>query len=646
MSFVLGLLCVLYGGLGTALAVTESDCLDCHSDPDLYAEKDGVTYSLYVDQDSLSATVHAGVSCVSCHPAAKVEEDEHPFPLPPVQCGQCHRHTSKVFSKSLHGRAVAQNDPLAPRCYTCHGKHNILPVSDKNSPAYVLNVPNTCSKCHREGSAMVTSLADVDPYAIQENYSMAIHADGVYRKGLTVTAVCTSCHTAHNVLPATSSASTISRANVVKTCMKCHVNVAVAHAKIVRADLWEKEPLKAPACVECHSPHKTRRVLYDENMSDFVCMKCHEKTGLKKKGADGVEKSLFVDAKDFVYSVHRKRHVACVKCHVNMDHNNKPVCKDSGPVDCSICHIDQEKLYQASTHGVLLARGDDNAPGCSDCHGSHNIQAKKDFSSPIYAGNIPYLCAKCHRAGERVPERREYDRYEGVEPYEMGIHGKELLAPGFADATSCISCHLAHSMLPSVDPDSDVNPANLIKTCAKCHQSIVEEFEASVHSSKVCNTSNKLPICNDCHSPHSGKRMDKALFRDRIVRECGACHAEKTEAYFETSHGKVAILSDGKKGVKCSDCHGAHDVLPLYYSKSKLHRSNVIETCKQCHPDSNRNFTGFIIHADHNDREKYPHLYYTFQGMRWLLILTFVFFLVHTVLWIYRALDERFGISG
>ena len=133
-----------------------------------------------------------------------------------------------------------------------------------------------------------------------------------------------------------------------------------------------------------------------------------------------------------------------------------------------------------------------------------------------------------------------------------------------------------------------------------------------------------------------------ASFRSLILEECGTCHERETETYFDTYHGKVSLLTGGEKTAKCSDCHGSHDILPAFYSRSNLHRNNVVETCRKCHPGSNRKFTGYLTHATHHDRDKYPYLFYTFWAMTFLLVGTFVFFGLHTMFWIPRSFRERF----
>ena len=51
----------------------------------------------------------------------------------PVKCGTCHATEQELYAQSLHGKAIARGDPLAPRCVNCHGNHDIVPVKDPRS---------------------------------------------------------------------------------------------------------------------------------------------------------------------------------------------------------------------------------------------------------------------------------------------------------------------------------------------------------------------------------------------------------------------------------------------------------------------------------------------------------------------------------
>jgi len=83
------------------------------------------------------------------------------------------------------------------------------------------------------------------------------------------------------------------------------------------------------------------------------------------------------------------------------------------------------------------------------------------------------------------------------------------------------------------------------------------------------------------------------------------------------------------------------DILPPADPRSLLSRSNIVNTCGQCHPGSHRQFAGYLTHATHHDPDKYPALFYTFWGMTALLVGTFGFFGLHTVAWLPRSWKLR-----
>ncbi|MCD4736965.1 MAG: hypothetical protein K8R53_13050, partial [Bacteroidales bacterium] len=72
---------------------------------------------------------------------------------------------------------------------------------------------------------------------------------------------------------------------------------------------------------------------------------------------------------------------------------------------------------------------------------------------------------------------------------------------------------------------------------------------------------------------------------------------------------------------------------------SSVGSANIVETCKKCHPDANMRFTGYLTHATHHNKSKYPVLYYTFWGMTSLLVGVFGFFGIHLLLWLPRSIQ-------
>jgi cytochrome b subunit of formate dehydrogenase/uncharacterized protein with PIN domain len=611
-------------------------CLDCHEiGPPTARREAGMPPHL--DAAGLRASPHASFGCTDCHADLEGVELPHPEKLKAVNCGTCHDDVLAQFNESLHGEAARRGDPLAPTCTTCHGTHGIRRPNDVDSPTSVMNIPGLCGRCHHEGSPVQLTYA-IPQDSILENYSESIHGEGLFKKGLVVSAVCTSCHTAHHVLPHTDPRSSISSARIVGTCTRCHAQIEKVHRKVIRGELWEKEPQKIPACVDCHSPHKVRKVFYTQGMADGDCMSCHARGDLTS--TRGVEASLLqVKADDLAHSRHAR--VACIQCHTDCSPSLlRPCATVAARVDCSVCHAQVVDQYRTSTHGKLAAKGSPDAPGCRDCHGSHGILGKAESNSPIYPRNIPNLCGQCHLKGHKAAVRYTGVDTAAVERYTESIHGKGLLESGLTVTATCANCHTAHGELPASDAASTVNPANLARTCSQCHRGIYEVFENSIHSPRVSKSESKLPTCDDCHTAHSIRRTDADDFKLTIMTQCGKCHEEIAARYFDTYHGKVSKLGYVKTA-KCYDCHGAHDIQPIWNPKSHLSRANIVKTCGQCHPGSNRRFAGYLTHATHHDPQKYPFLFYTFWGMTTLLIGTLSLAGLHTVAWLPRSLQFR-----
>jgi len=621
-------------GVELAHAQTADECLMCHEDQSLTTERDGKEISLAVDPGKFHQSVHAGLECVDCHmDLAGVEDFPHKENVAPVECGFCHDDIAAIYDESLHGQAVAAGEKLAPRCWDCHGSHYILPPDSSNSTVTKFNIPFMCGRCHKEGTP-VTRTYDIPQDSILSHYSFSIHGEGLFKKGLTVVAVCSDCHTAHHVLPHTDPRSSIFRNNIAKTCEQCHKRIEQVHTKVIEGKLWEKEPNKVPVCVDCHEPHKVRKIFYGE-VSDQECLKCHSKPDISME-RDGKTVSLFVDSLDLHDSMHRG--VTCAQCHTGASpHAKRPCSTVINKVDCSICHNQVVETYKTSTHGKLAERGDPQAPHCIDCHGTHHILGKTDPDSRSYPRNVPKLCGDCHVSGGVAAERRaERGEAPMADLYPMSIHGKGLLQSGLVVTAMCTDCHTAHHELPQEDPESSINHENIPKTCATCHNGIYEQFVNSIHSPTVSHTTERLPNCADCHEPHTVIRTDQDAFKLKMINQCGDCHEGLTESYFETIHGKVSKL--GYTGAaKCYDCHGSHDILPPDNPKSHLSRQNIVKTCGKCHPGSHRQFAGYLTHATHHERHKYPLLFYTFWFMTFLLVGTLVLAGLHTLLWLPRS---------
>ncbi len=623
---VLSCLLALPGGSAGA-----QECADCHADKNMLSpETPGRTVdSLFVPADVLKGTVHTDLGCQDCHKDAVLTDMEHPKDLKSVECSECHDKEASVFQQSTHGKRLAAGDELAPRCKDCHGTHDIFPPTDRRSRIYRMNVPAACGTCHAEGHS-VAQQRQLGEKGVVEAYRESIHFEGLFKRGLLGAAVCSDCHGAHDVLPHEDENSRINRRQVANTCMRCHAEIEKVHVKVINEKLWEEKPGQIPVCVDCHSPHKIRRVKYAESVSDDDCLACHGKADARR--ADG--RSVFIDSQEVLHSAHTK--VTCAMCHSNLLPGEKRPCAHVGRVECSKCHEEEAALQADSIHGKLHAQGNSDAPECVTCHGTHGVKRRDQPDSPISVRNIPVLCARCHRTGQPATLLRNHEIDGITEAYTESIHGKGLLESGLLVTAVCTSCHTAHHPLPKTDPASSISPGNVAATCGACHAGVFEEFSKSIHSPLVSSSTKRLPACNDCHSSHTINRVDSGDFRAQIVDRCGACHQDLTEAYFETYHGKAARLG-GKAVAECGDCHSAHSILPPDDPNSTLSRENIVATCGRCHEGSHRQFAGYLTHATHKDQDKYPILYYTFLFMTALLLGTLAFFTLHTLLWLPRS---------
>jgi predicted CXXCH cytochrome family protein len=617
-----------------AQAPSNDDCAACH-EPGARVGKRKAGEAPPFHAAALKASPHAALGCVSCH--SDIKDVPHPEKLASVQCGSCHTEEQSQFAASVHGRKAAAGDASAPRCKTCHGTHDVLRPGSPGSPTATMEVPRLCGRCHREGTT-VSLTRQIPETNILGNYMDSIHGEGLFKRGLVVTAVCTSCHTAHFVLPHTDPRSSIAKQNIAKTCTHCHALIETVHRKVIRGELWEKQPNLIPACVDCHSPHKVRRVFYSQGMADQDCLRCHANPELKVS-RNGKVVSLLANKDELTHSRHAR--IACVQCHTGGDPADAVrACRTiAARVDCSVCHAEVVDQYRESRHGQLFAQGSPDAPACVDCHSPHGTQSRNDSTSPTFSRNVPALCARCHRTGQKAAVRYQGAQKNIVENYLESIHGQGLMQAGLTVTADCADCHTPHHELPAADPRSSVNRANVARTCSKCHRGIYDLFTASVHSPSVSRTAKNLPTCSDCHSAHGIQRTDLSNFRLHIMDQCGRCHQKIAETYFDTFHGKVSKLGY-LSTAKCYDCHGSHDILPVTDPHSRLSRANIVQTCGKCHTGSHRQFAGYLTHATHHDPKRYPLLFYTFWGMATLLVGTLTLAGTHTALWLHRSLAE------
>lgn len=208
----------------------EKLCLSCHLDnPDV---RDRIapstafikSYENSVHGKALNGGNSKAANCVDCHTAHEMEKGTNPTSTVfktnvPHTCSKCHSKIEKEYSESIHGVALANGNPDAPVCTDCHGEHNILKHNDPNSPVSAKNVSaKVCTPCH-------SSVRLTNKYGLSANrpetFKDSFHGLAI-EGGSTTVANCASCHTAHDIKPASDPTSSVYKGNLIKTCGKCH----------------------------------------------------------------------------------------------------------------------------------------------------------------------------------------------------------------------------------------------------------------------------------------------------------------------------------------------------------------------------------------------------------------------------------------
>lgn len=359
--------------------------------------------------------------------------------------------------------------------------------------------------------------------------------------------------------------------------------------------------------------------------------------------AEGPRPALYLAPAALIDSVHAQ--LACIECHQTA--RTLPHAPTLEKVDCGRCHQQAESMVAQGVHASALALNDPLAPSCVSCHGDHDIRPRSDRTSRVHPLNIVKVCGDCHQQHKSANGESEAKH---VANYLESVHGRALTRGGLVVAATCADCHESHQILPSSDPRSTVHRTNVSQTCGQCHVGIAEVYATSIHGQKLAEEARNAPTCTDCHTAHGISLTNTPGFVLDIVNECGHCHDKPPrgstskrslyDTYRKSYHGQVNQLGS-TRAARCSDCHGAHDILPTSDPNSRLHADHRVQTCAQCHAGATPRFAEFHAHADYRDRERFPLLYGVWLYFIIVMSSAFGFFGLHSVLWFIRSAIER-----
>ncbi|MFP5205083.1 MAG: cytochrome c3 family protein [Acidobacteriota bacterium] len=242
-------------------------------------------------------------------------------------------------------------------------------------------------------------------------------------------------------------------------CSTCHADEESQLKGSVHADG------KDHPCTSCHgNAHEifpktdARSAVYPLNVPR-TCGTCHSKDGMAgKHGLPSVYPNYIDSIHGFALSKEGLLVAAnCQSCHGShhiLSHNDpqSATYKANIPQTCGKCHAKIDADYEQGVHGRAVARGDLKAPVCSDCHTAHAILEPTEDAFRMQSTPI---CGNCHQD--------KFSTYRDTFHSQLGSLG------GYVETARCWDCHGAHDVRPASDPASPIAPANLVKTCGRCH---------------------------------------------------------------------------------------------------------------------------------------------------------------------------------
>jgi cytochrome b subunit of formate dehydrogenase len=245
----------------------------------------------------------------------------------------------------------------------------------------------------------------------------------------------------------------------------------------------------APAA-ECSSCHEQAQKLEKSAHAGLPCDTCHDSHD-KYPHPAGIPKPVCTtchqdQAGDYASGVHGQARKNgnegapdCALCHGSAHELLTPksqAFRVAVPDTCGMCHSEVVDQYRASVHGQALAHGITQAPLCTDCHGEHKILKHTSEASSVNAAHLRDTCGSCH--GDVRLTRKFGMPSDRLVSFDASFHGLAAKA-GSQTVANCASCHGVHNILPSSDPKSTINPANLPKTCGQCHAGAGTRFAIS-----------------------------------------------------------------------------------------------------------------------------------------------------------------------
>jgi predicted CXXCH cytochrome family protein len=294
--------------------------------------------------------------------------------------------------------------------------------------------------------------------------------------------------------------------------------------------------------------------------SNETCLSCHGDPDLSMTLPSGETLSLFIPDEALQQSIHNQLGISCRGCHPEIvsyphpeiDYSNHRELSRSLYLTCQTCHANNYDRTMDSMHARVAEAGNLEAPICTDCHGTHDIQPPDQPRSLISE-----TCGQCHT---RI-----------FQEYKESVHGAALMMEGNVDVPVCTDCHGVHNIQ---DPRTALFRIESPELCAGCHadQELMAKYGLSANVYELYQIS---------------------------------WHGVDVSVY------KANWPSIWHESAVCTDCHGVHQILKTEDPQSTVNPVNLLATCQKCHPEAGENWIGAWTGHDEVSRERTPFVYYT-----------------------------------
>jgi cytochrome b subunit of formate dehydrogenase len=264
-------------------------CLRCHADPDdkVSVRPDGSLNNVFIDTRKLEHSVHGKVACVGCH--SDVTKLPHAKPLAmSIGCVDCHqKQWDKVkadpdpknerlgvvarqtddYLHSVHARPSLKNQArVNAACHDCHDAHDIGVPGAVQRTQHRLNNPEVCGRCHEKE---------------KKDYLGSVHGKAIVEKKDEKSAVCSDCHSLHNIGSPKADSMKLS---ITQNCGSCHKDAERTYLASYHGQVNRLGYTNTAKCFDCHGSHGIRKEADPTSTIHLnnrlkTCESCHKDAG-------------------------------------------------------------------------------------------------------------------------------------------------------------------------------------------------------------------------------------------------------------------------------------------------------------------------------------------------------------------------------